>query len=86
MPITEADKIVRSMETHGAAIVVLSIVILFVVVYFWKLMNRNPLEKQFASQGLVLDILLKQINIIREEVLEIKIGLRGSFRNRGKDD
>jgi uncharacterized protein YoxC len=77
---------ITSLETHGIALVVLALVIIFVVIYFWKLMNKNSVANYFNSQGLVLDMLLKQVNVIREEVLEIKIGLRGNFRNRGKDD
>ena len=86
MHISESEKMITSLETHGVALVVLALVIIFVVIYFWKLMNKNSVANYFNSQGLVLDMLLKQVNVIREEVLEIKIGLRGSFRNRGKDD
>ena len=76
MPTENIEPLVQSLEQHGVALVVLSVVLLLLFLYFWRLINQKPLTEK----------LLVLIYELKAEVSEVKAIIQGTFRNKGWGD
>ena len=72
---------------EGISIVILACVVVLGFMYFWKMLGkRTAQEKACDAHGVTLADIIKRLQGLREDMIEIKVLLTGSFRNADKED
>ena len=82
------EKFIQSSVVEiGGVVTFLSMVLLLLYSYFKRLINEKSLfERLFENQNKTLADIIHQIQRIKEDLVEVKAMLRGSFRTRGNED
>jgi hypothetical protein len=81
------DAVAEWVMRYGVGIVLVSIVLVLLFMYFWKIINSPPKYVELFKQ--TGDLLEKVHNAIHKNTLllvEVKTLLRGGFRNNKDDD
>ena len=79
--------LVQLLETHGAALVILAVVIPLMALYFYKQITHTSMfERLFDAQNKNIELLLQRQEKIKDDLLVIKTRLGGDFKIQGRDD
>ena len=79
--------LVRLLETHGAALVILAVIIPLMALYFYKQITHTSMfERLFDAQNKSIELLLQRQERIKDDLLVIKTRLGGDFKVQGRDD
>ena len=72
---------------EGIGLVILGCVVVLSFLYFWRQINKKSVqEKTCDAHGNTLTEIIKRLQSLREDMLEIKIMITGTFRNVDKGD
>jgi len=84
---TELPVLTNSLAEVGVVLTILSVVLLLLFLYFKNLINQKSiLERQLdTNKGLISNI-IRDLQKLKEDIIEVKLMLRGGFRTRGRDD
>ena len=88
MPATsEVAKMTHLITNEGIGVIILACVVILGFLYFWKMLGKKTSqEKACDAHGVTLGEIVKRLQRVREDLIEIKVLITGTFRNLDKEE